>query len=197
MPAKKQQPVTDTFCPESRKAWRQWLDKNHLTQSSVWLLLYKKESGKPTISWGDAVEEALCFGWIDSKRQPIDEHHFRQFFSKRKPRGTWSKVNKEKIKLLTEQGLMSEAGLECVRKAKQNGSWTILDTVEKGAIPKGLEDAFKQYPGSKEYFTGLSKSVRKMILLWIVMAQKAETRDKRINEVASLAAQQQKPKHIQ
>src|SRR4051812_37272435 len=93
----------ETFCPTSRTSWRKWLQKNHRSRKSVWLVCYKKKSNKPTVVWSDAVDEALCFGWIDSKRITLDEDRFMQFFSQRKVNGTWSKVNKEKIELLTSR----------------------------------------------------------------------------------------------
>jgi uncharacterized protein YdeI (YjbR/CyaY-like superfamily) len=142
----------DTFYPKSRKAWRQWLSKHHRSEKSVWLLLYKKDAGKPTISWNEAVEEALCFGWIDSTRKSIDAERFIQFFCQRKPKGTWSKINKEKVAQLIEAGLMTEMGLESIEKAKQNGSWIILDEIEELTIPADLEKAFKEHKGSKDYF---------------------------------------------
>ncbi|MGN6645126.1 MAG: YdeI/OmpD-associated family protein [Cytophaga sp.] len=185
-----------TFYPKSRKAWRQWLTKHHRSEQSVWLLFYKKESGKPTISWSDAVEEALCFGWIDSKRKSLDPESFIQFFCQRKPKGTWSKINKEKVVELMAAGLMTEMGLASIETAKQNGSWEILDVVDALEIPKDLAKAFKANPGSKDFFLSLSKSVRKMILYWLVSAKRTETREKRILEVAERAAQGLKPKHI-
>lgn len=187
---------TKTFYPKSQKDWRRWLEQNHLVKQSVWLVLYKKESKKPTIAWGEAVDEALCFGWIDSKRKPLDGEKFMQFFSRRKPKGTWSKVNKEKIEQLIKNGLMTEAGLISIEKAKQNGSWTILDEVEELTIPKDLEKEFKTQPGSKPFFLSLSKSVRKSILQWLVFAKRPETRQKRITEIAALAAKKQKPKQF-
>ncbi len=187
---------TDTLCPTSRKDWRKWLQKNHSIKQSVWLICYKKKCNIPTIFWSDAVDEALCFGWIDSIRRTLDEEKFIQFFSKRKPNGTWSKVNKEKIRQLTEAGLMTKAGFEVIERAKQNGSWTILDEVEALKIPKDLEAAFKIYKGSKQYFISLSKSVQKAILQWLVFAKRPETRQKRITEIAELASQQLKPKQF-
>ena len=154
------------------------------------------ESGKPTIDWTTAVEEALCFGWIDSKRKPVDKEKFMQFFSKRKTNGTWSKINKEKVQQLIDAGLMHTAGLMTIEAAKQNGSWTILDTVEAYSIPKDLTAAFKKQPGSKKFFLNLSKSVQKRFLQWIVLAKLPETRQKRIDEIATLAAQGQKPKQF-
>ena len=179
---------TETFCPKNQKEWREWLKKNHQSKQSVWLILYKKESNKPLIGWSGAVDEALCYGWVDSVRRSVDKEKFMQFFSIRKPKGTWSKINKEKVNQLINKGLMAQAGLEAIETAKQNGSWTILDTVEELKIPRDLAKEFKAQPGSKDYFLSLSKSVRKMILQWIVLAKRPETRQKRITEIAELAA---------
>lgn len=186
----------ETFYPKSRKAWRQWLSRHHRSEQSVWLLMYKKQSGIPTISWDDAVSEALCFGWIDSRRKTVDAESFIQFFCKRKPKGTWSKVNKDKVLLLIEAGLMTEDGYACIEAAKQNGSWILLDEVETLEIPKDLKEAFEAYPGSKDFFLQLSKSVQKMILHWVVFAKREETREKRIREIVERAAKGLKPSHM-
>jgi len=185
-----------TVCPASRQEWREWLEINHRSQQSVWIIQYKKKAGMPTISWEEAVEEALCFGWIDSIRKTLDDEKFIQFFSKRKPNGTWSKVNKEKITQLIDAALMTEAGLESIERAKQNGSWTILDEVETLAIPSHLEQAFAVNAGSKDFFLSLSKSTRKAMLQWIVLAKRTETRQNRINEIATLAGKGLKPKQF-
>jgi uncharacterized protein YdeI (YjbR/CyaY-like superfamily) len=186
----------ETFYPSGTKQWRAWLQKNHIKKQSVWLLCYKVKSGKPSITWNDAVDEALCFGWIDSVRKSIDGETFVQFFSKRKPTSAWSKINKAKIERLIEEGRMTPAGLASIEIAKQNGSWTKLDEVEKLTIPKDLEKAFRSNKGSKKFFLSLSKSIQKMILQWIEFAKRVETRQKRIHEVATLAAKKLKPKHI-
>lgn len=176
---------TEQFYPKTPKEWRSWLQKNHAKKDAVWVIFYKKSSGKPTLTWSDAVDEALCFGWIDSTKKTLDHEASIQFFSKRKAKGTWSKINKAKIIRLTEEGLMMPAGLACIERAKENGSWTILDTVEELSIPEDLEKAFKSRPGSKAFFMSLSKSVRKMMLHWIVMAKREETREKRLIEIAN------------
>lgn len=185
-----------TYCPASRQEWRKWLEQHHISETSVWLVCYKKNTGKPSISWSDAVDEALCFGWIDSVRKSIDEEKFIQFFGKRKAKGTWSKVNKEKIVQLIETGQMRQAGLDAIETAKQNGSWNILDDVEELNIPKDLEKALKTHKGAQDFFLSLSKSVRKSMLQWLVLAKRPETRQKRIEEIASLAAEKQKPKQF-
>lgn len=177
-----------TFTPSSVQDWRAWLEQNHLSQKSVWLILHKKDSGKPHISWSEAVDQALCFGWIDSTRKAIDHEKFKQFFSPRKAKGTWSKVNKLKVEELQKEGLMHPAGLESIEKAKQNGSWTLLDDVEDLIIPADLTKELKKYPGAEAYFLSLSKSVKKIQLYWIVSAQRPETRQKRIQELALKAS---------
>lgn len=187
---------TEIFYPASQSDWRKWLEKNHQSKQSVWLVFYAKSSEKPSITWSEAVDVALCFGWIDSKKIKIDETTSHQFFSKRKPNSTWSKINKEKVQQLIDNGHMTQAGFDIIDIAKQNGSWTILDEVEELKIPNDLEKAFKKHKGSKDYFQNLSKSVRKMMLQWLVLAKRPETRQKRIDEIAELAGQKKKPKQF-
>ncbi|WP_207420317.1 YdeI/OmpD-associated family protein [Desertivirga brevis] len=191
----KETPV-ETFYPASRQEWREWLKENHKSKEAVWILQYRKNTNKPSISWSEAVDEALCFGWIDSIRKSIDKESFIQFFCPRKARSAWSKINKAKVEQLINEGLMTEAGYKAIETAKENGSWTILDEVEELLIPAELERQFESNPGSKEYFITLSKSVRKMILQWVAVAKRPETREKRVREVAELAAKKQRPKQF-
>jgi uncharacterized protein YdeI (YjbR/CyaY-like superfamily) len=184
------------FYPSSRQAWREWLQANHQSEQSVWVLYYKKKTNVPSLTWSEAVDEALCFGWIDSTAKPIDDQTYRQFFSKRKPNSVWSKVNKEKVKNLIEQGLMMQAGLDSIAIARQNGSWTILDEVEELIVPDDLDAALEAQTGAKAFFMSLTKSTRKAMLQWLVLAKQAATRQKRINEIADLAAQGLKPKQF-
>lgn len=187
---------TEIFYPESLAVWREWLEKNHISKTAVWLVFHTRSSGKFSLTWSDAVDIALCFGWIDSKKIKIDEGSSHQFFSKRKVRSTWSKINKEKVQRLIDGELMTAAGYKSIEVAKQNGSWTLLDEVEELIIPDDLEKTFEMQPGSKDYFLNLSKTTRKMMLHWVVMAKKPETRQKRINEIAEHAAQGKKPKQF-
>jgi uncharacterized protein YdeI (YjbR/CyaY-like superfamily) len=189
-----EKPEIETFYPASQKQWRSWLQKNHAKKDAVWVIFYKKSSGKPTLSWSESVDEALCFGWIDSTKKTLDEERSIQFFSKRKAKSTWSKINKAKVERLADEGLMMPAGLASIERAKENGSWTILDTVEELTIPKELEKAFKSRPGSKDFFLSLSKSVRKMMLHRIVMAKREETREKRIAEIADSMGEKKRMK---
>jgi uncharacterized protein YdeI (YjbR/CyaY-like superfamily) len=184
------------FYPKSRQAWREWLQTNHAKKQAVWLIYYKKKSNLPTVIYSDAVDEALCFGWIDSKAKPIDEEKYMQFFTKRKPKSIWSKINKEKIERLTKEGLMTKAGFEIIEIAKQNGSWTILDESEALIIPEDLEKGFQKSAAAKDYFSGLSRSDKRNILQWLVLAKRQETREKRITEIIELAEQKLKPKQF-
>ncbi|HUC81053.1 MAG TPA: YdeI/OmpD-associated family protein [Flavisolibacter sp.] len=187
---------TEIFHAKTISAWRAWLAKHHLTKQSVWLVCYNKNAVQKSISWSDAVDVALCYGWIDSKKIKIDEETSHQFFSRRKAKSTWSKINKDKIEKLTEAGLMAEAGLKAVEVAKQNGSWSILDEVENLTIPTDLQKALKAQPGAEAYFAELSKSVKKAMLQWLVLAKRAGTRQARITEIANCAGQGTKPKQF-
>jgi uncharacterized protein YdeI (YjbR/CyaY-like superfamily) len=185
-----------TFYPKSRSEWREWLQQNHDKKQSIWLIYYKQKSNIPTVSYSDAVDEALCFGWIDSKSKPLDEEKFMQFFSRRKVKSVWSKVNKEKVQRLISEGLMTKAGFDIIESSKQNGSWTILDDAEALNIPDDLEKAFDGRPNAKEYFLGLSRSDKRNILQWLTLAKRPETRQKRITEIVDLADQNKKPKQF-
>ncbi|MBK8621410.1 MAG: YdeI/OmpD-associated family protein [Saprospiraceae bacterium] len=184
------------FYPKSPKHWREWLEKNHIEKNSVWLLFYKKKSGKPSLTWSESVDEALCFGWIDSVKKSLDEDSYKQYFCKRKPKSNWSEINKQKVVDLTKKGLMSEAGLVCVQKAKQNGSWDKKEFYDDKTIPDDLLIELQKVPGAETFFSGLSYSVKKNMLVWIATAKKTETRQKRIIEIANLAGQNLKPKQF-
>lgn len=191
-----QQNEIEIFYPTSQMVWRKWLQENHHSKQAVWLVFHSKKSGLETLTWSDSVDVALCFGWIDSKKIKIDEKTAHQFFSKRKPKGTWSKINKNKVEKLIAQGLMTDAGLACIETAKQNGSWTILDQAEALIIPDDLEKEFQKRNNAKEYFLSLSRSDKRNILQWLILAKRQETREKRINEIVELADKKQKPKQF-
>jgi uncharacterized protein YdeI (YjbR/CyaY-like superfamily) len=186
----------EEFYPETKQHLRKWLQRNHLIKDAVWLIFYKKHTGKSSVAWTDAVDEALCFGWIDSKGETIDNNTFRQYFCKRKPTSTWSKINKQKIETLIAKGLMAEAGFKVIDIAKQNGSWTILDEAEELIVPTELEKSFGKFENSKDYFLSLSKSKKKVLLYWIALAKTETTRQNRILEIAENAYQRQLPKQF-
>lgn len=186
----------ETFYPSNIGEWRTWLKDNHDLKKSIWVIFYKKKTNVPSISWSEAVDEALCFGWIDSTKKTIDSESYMQYFSRRKPDSIWSKVNKDKIQYLMENDQMTKAGFDSIAIAKENGSWTRMDEVEKLIIPVDLEKEFASRANSKEYFLALSKSKKKELLAWIVLAKRPQTREKRILEIANCAAENKRPKQF-
>lgn len=186
----------ETFCPKSSAEWRKWLDENHESKQSIWLVYYKTATKIPSLTWSEAVDEALCYGWIDSTKKTIDKESYIQYFSKRKPSSTWSKVNKDKIILLTKNDLMKKAGLDCIEIAKKNGNWALMDDVEKLIIPEDLKIALNKNESAMEFYQSQSNSIKKFMLHWVVSAKRSETREKRIAEIAESAAKGTKPKHF-
>lgn len=173
----------------SRTAWRKWLEKNHAKEKAVWLIIYKMQSGTPSVYYKEAVVEALCFGWIDSKPNKRDDKSFYQYFTQRNPKSKWSKINKDKIKELIQQGLVAPAGLAVIETAKQNGAWTALDQVEQIIIPADLQKAFDKNKKARINFEAFPRSVKKAILDWISSAKRPETRVKRISETVTQAGE--------
>ena len=176
-----------TFYAKDRKSWRSWLQKNVEAEKSVWLIIYKKDTSRKSISYLEAVEEGLCFGWIDSKANKRDEDSFYQFFCKRNPVSKWSKINKERVSKLIDQGLMTTKGMEVIELAKKNGGWTSLDKIENLELPLDLKNALKKHSKAATNFEAFPRSVKKGILEWIQSARTPETREKRIINTVSLA----------
>ena len=187
---------TEDYCPSDKKDWRKWLELNHKEKDSVWVIFYKKKSPNYNLSWSDSVDEALCFGWIDSTKRAIDNDKYKQYFTKRKAKSNWSKVNKDKVKSLIDQGLMKEEGYKSIEIAKENGYWTILDDVEKLLIPEDLKKELAKHIEGNKYFDTLSKSDKKILLYWVVSAKRKETRQKRILEIVENACRNLKPKQF-
>ena len=186
----------EDYCPSDKQDWRKWLELNHNKKKAVWLIFYKKKSPNYNLSWSESVDEALCFGWIDSTKKTIDTEKYIQYFSRRKVKSNWSRINKVKVKTLIEQELMKEEGYKSIEIAKENGSWTFLDEVEALLIPEDLKEEFENYKGSIEYFDSLNKSAKKILLYWIVSAKRKETRQKRVLETAENASKNLKPKQF-
>ena len=184
-----------TVHASNRKIWRKWLEKHHKKEKSIWLIIYKKDSGIPSVYYPEAVDEALCFGWIDSKPNKRDRESYYQFFSVRNPKSNWSKVNKEKVAKLIQEGLMTDAGQKLIDLAKQNGSWTALDDVENIVLPKDMQALLKKNKKAQVNFSNFPRSSKRGILEWILNAKKAETRQKRIEETIKLAEINVKANH--
>lgn len=174
--------------PGSRAAWRAWLAANHETSAGVWLVNHKKGSGKPSLRYDDIVEECLCFGWVDSLVNKLDDERSRLLCTPRKPKSAWSRPNKERIERLVAAGAMAPRGLAAVALAKENGTWSKLDAVEDLVVPDDLARELAARPGARETWDAFPRSVKRGILEWIVQAKRPETRDKRVTETATLAA---------
>ena len=175
--------------------WRQWLRRNHATSEGVWLIIYKKAGAHGRLSYDDAVEEALCFGWIDSKANTLDDESYKLSMSPRKPGSVWSKLNKERVVRLTQAGRMTAAGLKTVENAKKDGSWTRLDAIDELRIPPDLGSALQANQVANQNFQAFSKSSKKIILWWIESARRPETRTRRIAETVRLAAKNIRANH--
>lgn len=174
---------------ENRAAWREWLSKNHDKEKNVWIKIYKKDSKIQGISFEEALEESLCFAWVDSSMKGTDEDYYYQYFGQRNPKSNWSKYNKAKVEKLIAVGLMAEAGMEVINFAKGNGYWTALDDVENLINPADFQMALDNNPTAKTYFEAFPRSVKRSILEWLFTAKQEETRKKRIAETVTLAEQ--------
>ncbi len=174
--------------PASRAAWRQWLAAHHASLPGVWLVYCKKASGLPSLSYAEAVKEALCFGWIDSHPRKLDADRSQQLYTPRRPRSGWSKVNKERLTRLEAAGLLMPAGLAAIARARQNGAWESLDAAEAGEVPDDLAAALTANATAARHFNALAPSARKMLLSWVLTAKRPETRTRRVAEVVRMAA---------
>jgi uncharacterized protein YdeI (YjbR/CyaY-like superfamily) len=170
-----------------RHEWRAWLEANHATSEGVWLVYYKKGSDKPTVSYDEAVEEALCFGWIDSKVRSIDDERYMQTFSPRRPGSVWSRLNKERVARMVEAGRMTDVGAAKIAAAREDGSWHRLDEIDDLAVPDDLQAALDADPIASGNFAAFSASKKKPLLFWIASAKRPATRQKRIAETVRRA----------
>jgi uncharacterized protein YdeI (YjbR/CyaY-like superfamily) len=173
--------------PTTRAQWRAWLAAHHLEPDGVWVISWKKATGKPAVTYGDAVEEALCVGWVDSKPASLDDDRGLLWFSPRRPRSGWSRPNKERVERLVAAGLMEPAGLAVVAAARADGSWSMLDAVEDLLEPDDLARALDAEPRARAAWDGFPRSARRGILEWIVQAKRAETRAARVATTVSEA----------
>ncbi len=177
----------NSFHALTRAEWRAWLKKNHTQNEGVWLITYKKAAGKPRIDYDESVEEALCFGRVDSKPAKLDAERSMLWFAPRKPGSRWSKINRERVERMTASGKMAPAGLAKVEAAKCAGLWNALDVVDALEIPDDLSAAFARHKRSRENFEAFPPSTKRGILEWILSAKRPETRAKRVEETARLA----------
>jgi len=178
-----------TFYAPDRARWRRWLARNHATSDGVWLVRYKKATGKACVSYDDSVEEALCFGWIDGRMSPVDAEQYLQLFTPRRPKSTWAASNKTRVEKLERLGLMTPAGREAIAVARKNGSWAALDAIESMTLPSELERELARNRRAARNFDAMSPSARKGYLYWVGTAKKPETRARRAAAAAKLLTQ--------
>jgi uncharacterized protein YdeI (YjbR/CyaY-like superfamily) len=182
----------DAIHPKSRDEFRAWLEQNWRQPTGVWVISYKKATGLPRVEYDDLVVECLCYGWIDSKPGLIDDERSMLYIAPRKPGSNWSKINKDRAEMAIAAGLMAPPGLDKIEFAKRNGSWNALDGVEALVIPPDLRHELQQYPDAESNFQGFPKSAQRGILEWILNAKRPETRQKRIEETARLAQENER-----
>jgi uncharacterized protein YdeI (YjbR/CyaY-like superfamily) len=178
--------------PLDRAAWRAWLIANHATSRGAYLVTWRRHTGKPAVSYDDAVEEALCVGWVDATARTLDDDRSLLWCTARRPRSAWSRPNKIRVERLAAQGLMLPAGLAAIEESKRRGTWSLLDDVEDLVVPDDLAAAFDANPPARANWDAFSRSARRGILEWIVQAKRPETRARRIAETATRAARNEK-----
>jgi uncharacterized protein YdeI (YjbR/CyaY-like superfamily) len=173
--------------PFDRAGWREWLIANHATTNGVYLVSWRRGSGRSSVSYEDAVEEALCVGWVDSSGRNLDDERSIQWFARRRPRSVWARSNKDRVARLMAAGQMLPAGLAVVEEAKRSGMWTILDDVEDLVVPDDLAAALDGKPPARAKWDAFPPSARRAMLQWVVEARRPETRAKRIAEITECA----------
>ncbi len=179
--------------PKSRAAWRTWLKKHHATSPGIWLVFAKKASGLPTVTYNAAVEEALCFGWIDGLMHPVDGTFYKQLFTPRRPRSRWAASNKARVEKLIAAGLMTDAGMMQIELAKQLGTWDAFASVDAMILPPDFKRALKATPAAQKGYDAYTPAVKKQCLYYLNDAKRPETRAKRIAQIIKAAAAGHKP----
>ena len=185
----------ETFQAETREQWRGWLEANHGRDTGVWLVTFKKGTGRPRMTYEESVEEALCFGWIDSRPGKVDAERSKLWFTRRKPGSAWSRVNKERVERMEAGGRMAPVGIAVVETARRDGSWERIDSVEALEVPDDLAAALAADPVAAGHWAAFPPSARKGILQWVLAAKRPETRSARVAETVRLAGQNVRANH--
>jgi uncharacterized protein YdeI (YjbR/CyaY-like superfamily) len=180
--------MDDRVHPADADEWRAWLEENHDRGAGVWLVTWKAHTGRPTVRYEQAVEQALCFGWVDSTNRTLDADRTMMWFAPRQRRSGWARSNKQRVDRLEAAGLMAPPGSAVIDAAKADGSWSMLDDVEDLIVPPDLAEAFDAHPGAREHWDAFTRSPRRAMLAWIAQARKPETRARRIAATAEKAA---------
>lgn len=181
----------------SQAEWRAWLKKHHARTEGIWLVSYKKHVVDKHLSWDTIVEEALCFGWIDSTARALDADRRMLYLRPRKAKSVWSRINKERVAVLIARKRMAAPGLRAIEQAKANGSWNAIDHVEALTMPEDLNAALARNKAARQHFDAFPPGSRKIILHWIGNAKTTATRTKRIRETVTLAAKNIRANHYQ
>ena len=177
---------------DDRATWRAWLEANHATSSGAWLVTWRRRSGRLGLDYEAAIEEALCFGWVDSTAGRVDDDRGKLYFAPRKPRSGWAATNKARIERLLAEGRMAPAGIAAIERAKANGSWEVLDSAERLVLPADLAAALEAMPPAAANFAGFPPSARKQMLGWVALAGRPEARAARIRQIADAAARNER-----
>lgn len=185
--------LPEELCVRNRDEWREWLRKNHDSAGYVWLVYYKQHTRKPSISYEDSVEEAICFGWIDGVIKRIDDERCARKFMPRKSKSRWSESNKKRAEKMMKAGRMTEAGMSRAREAKESGEWFKQPVLRKAlVIPAFMQDVLAKNKRALAYFNGLADSYKRQYVAWISNAKRDETRNKRLAEAITLLEQNRK-----
>ena len=175
------------YHPQDLAAWRAWLEAHHDAARGVWVASWRRASGRDPVSYEDLVEEAICFGWIDSTANILDADRGLQLMTPRKPKSGWTRLNRRRVEAMEAQGRMTAAGRRAVDVAKANGWWTIYDAVEDLVEPQDLAAALAASPPARTAWNGFPPSARKQMLWWVISAGRPETRAKRIAQIVAQA----------
>jgi uncharacterized protein YdeI (YjbR/CyaY-like superfamily) len=177
---------------ETRAEWRAWLEANHASATGAWLVTWRKGAGRPILEYEDAIEEALCFGWVDSTGGRVDELRGRLYYAPRRPRSGWARTNRARVERLIAAGLMAPAGLAAIERAKANGAWTSLEDVENLVVPDDLAAALDAAPVAAANWAAFSPTTRRGFLYWVGQARRPGTRAARIERTVELAARNER-----
>jgi uncharacterized protein YdeI (YjbR/CyaY-like superfamily) len=180
--------------PASPAQWRAWLEEQGPTSQGAWLVTWKRHTGRPTVTYDEAVTEALAVGWVDSVARRLDEDRSMLWFSPRRPASGWSRPNKQRVERLYAEGRMGAAGQRAIDVAKDNGAWSLLDDVEDLVVPDDLAAEFERHPGARKSWDAFPRSARRAALEWIVQAKRAPTRAARVAEVAERSGRGERPR---
>ena len=183
------------FHAHSDLEWREWLEQHGQHEKAVWLIVYHKRARVPTVFYNESIEQALCFGWVDSKAIKRDPQSSYLMFTPRKPTGTWSNVNKARVERMTAQGLMTLCGQTVIDLARESGAWDLLTNADTGVIPEELGALLGENQMALQHFEAFPKSSKSLILGWIAKAKRLETRQARMVNTVELAAQNIRANH--